>query len=194
MSIFLFFNKYPMLAAHPLVLPAVQQLVDHPETFKQIITMLKNLSQTFTQGMTQFKEDAEKLQKNDEFNEILRNSFNCDCQHSEEDDRQTSERENFYRLTGVERTPEMDEMIAKAEASGDIHNLIETVRRLRASGIDVFKGVEIHGTEDNLEKKYEQQLNTLGEMGFLDKETNISILKQTNGNINLALEKIFNNH
>ena len=158
--------------------------------------MLKNLSQTFTQGMTQFKEDAEKLQNNEEFNEILKNTFNCDCHHSEESERQNSERENFYNLTGVERTPEMAAMIQKEEAAGDIHNLIESVRRLRANGIDVFKGVEINGSNDNdnYEKKYEQQLNTLGEMGFLDKETNISILKQTNGNINLALEKIFNNH
>ncbi|EAY18888.1 Ubiquitin family protein [Trichomonas vaginalis G3] len=36
-SIYQIINQFPMLAAHPLVHPTIQQFVDHPETFKQII-------------------------------------------------------------------------------------------------------------------------------------------------------------
>ncbi|KAJ3427751.1 ubiquitin family protein [Anaeramoeba flamelloides] len=40
--------------------------------------------------------------------------------------------------------------------------------------------------------KYSQQLEQLGYMGFTDQQKNLDILKQFNGNVDLALDKLFN--
>ena len=40
-------------------------------------------------------------------------------------------------------------------------------------------------------EKYASQIAQLKEMGFLDESTLIQVLKQTNGNVNMALEILF---
>lgn len=40
-------------------------------------------------------------------------------------------------------------------------------------------------------EKYAEQLAQIKEMGFTDEETILNILQQTNGNVNIALERLF---
>ena len=40
-------------------------------------------------------------------------------------------------------------------------------------------------------ERYANELNQLKEMGFSDEATNLQILEQCNGNVNLAIERLF---
>ena len=40
-------------------------------------------------------------------------------------------------------------------------------------------------------ERYAEQLNQLKEMGFTDEATNLQILEQCNGNVNMAIERLF---
>ena len=40
-------------------------------------------------------------------------------------------------------------------------------------------------------ERYANELNQLKEMGFSDEETNLQMLQQCNGNVNLAIERLF---
>lgn len=40
-------------------------------------------------------------------------------------------------------------------------------------------------------ERYATELNQLKEMGFTDEETNLQMLQQCNGNVNLAIERLF---
>ena len=45
----------------------------------------------------------------------------------------------------------------------------------------------------NFEEKYKDQLLKLEEMGFTDKQKNLEALKATNGNVEVAIERMMNN-
>ena len=40
-------------------------------------------------------------------------------------------------------------------------------------------------------ERYANELNQLKEMGFTDEDTNLQMLEQCNGNVNLAIERLF---
>ena len=40
-------------------------------------------------------------------------------------------------------------------------------------------------------ERYAEQLNQLKEMGFTDEATNLQVLQQCNGNVNMAIERLF---
>jgi len=44
----------------------------------------------------------------------------------------------------------------------------------------------------NFEEKYKDQLSKLNEMGFSDKVANLEALKATNGNVEVAIERMMN--
>lgn len=54
------------------------------------------------------------------------------------------------------------------------------------------QGPQVPTTTVAPEVKYQEQLKKLEEMGFVNKETNLQVLIATNGNINLAIERLFN--
>lgn len=40
-------------------------------------------------------------------------------------------------------------------------------------------------------ERYAEQLTQLKEMGFTDEATNLQVLQQCNGNVNMAIERLF---
>ena len=55
--------------------------------------------------------------------------------------------------------------------------------------------VDNTGTNDDnvdYKEKYKDQLAQLKEMGFINEETNIQVLKQCSGNVQFAIEKLLN--
>ena len=40
-------------------------------------------------------------------------------------------------------------------------------------------------------ERYANELNQLKEMGFTDEQQNLTVLQQCNGNVNLAIERLF---
>ncbi|MES1922135.1 hypothetical protein MHBO_003648 [Bonamia ostreae] len=44
--------------------------------------------------------------------------------------------------------------------------------------------------EIDWEKRYESELDQLKNMGFTDKERNIALLKQTNGNVSVVIDRL----
>lgn len=46
----------------------------------------------------------------------------------------------------------------------------------------------------NFEEKFKNQLETLSEMGFTDKNANLEALKATNGNVEAAIERMMNSN
>lgn len=181
---------YEIINQFPTVMPFIQQLVDHPEAFQQMLNMLKNFVGTFSAGMNQFQADMENLKKNPQIDEVFKNTFGCSFNDLQKNEEENDERKNFYKLTGLEETPELNEMLARND---DVHTLIETVKRLRASGINVFNGIELPEKKEISDaEKFAEQLKTMEDMGLLDTDYNIKVLKETYGNVNFAIEKIFN--
>jgi ubiquilin len=45
-------------------------------------------------------------------------------------------------------------------------------------------------TDEELKVKYTEQLGQMKEMGFIDDGTNLDMLKQTNGNVQVAIERL----
>ena len=47
-------------------------------------------------------------------------------------------------------------------------------------------------TDEQLKEKYKDQLQTLKDMGFIDEATNLQVLKQCDGNVQFAIDRLLN--
>ena len=64
-----------------------------------------------------------------------------------------------------------------------------------AGNAENFSNVGINDNNDanvDYKEKYKDQLAQMKEMGFVNEETNIQVLKQCSGNVQFAIEKLLN--
>ena len=53
-------------------------------------------------------------------------------------------------------------------------------------------GTEVNDANVDYKEKYKDQLAQLRDMGFINEETNIQVLKQCSGNVQFAIERLLN--
>ena len=112
-------------------------------------------------------------------------------------------KELFYKITGMTETPELNAKISTPKGQRAVNQLIEACRSLRKEGVDVFSSVaELAApapaaaapapqpTISN-EERFASQLQQMNEMGLNDNTKNIRALLASNGNVNVAIERIF---
>lgn len=114
----------------------------------------------------------------------------------------------FYELTGITESDEIKQKLSTANSSKAMHQFIEACRALRKEGVNVFPSVQDLGQPAapaaaaaaapapapavSNEERFRSQLQTMNEMGLNDNEKNIRALLASNGNVNVAIERIFN--
>ena len=115
----------------------------------------------------------------------------------------SKDKEIFYKITGLTQSPELDAKLNAPKASRAVRQLIEACRSLRREGVEVFPSVEeIANTAAtpaapapapaiSNEERFASQLQQMNEMGLNDNDKNIRALLASNGNVNVAIERIF---
>ena len=116
-----------------------------------------------------------------------------------------SDRETFYQVTGLSETPELNNQLNQPKAARAVRQVLEGLRNLRRENIQVFPTVEALASAPTTsapapqpvatvppEERFASQLQQMNEMGLLDNDKNIRALLASNGNVNVAIEKIFN--
>jgi ubiquilin len=116
----------------------------------------------------------------------------------------TTDKATFYKITGMTETPELNAKLNNPKASRAVRQLIDACRNLRREGVEVFPSVEElasaaapaapaaapQPTISN-EERFASQLQQMNEMGLNDNTKNIRALLASNGNVNVAIERIF---
>ena len=78
---------------------------------------------------------------------------------------------------------------------GNLGNLGNLVGLGGLGGMGNIGNVGTAGTNDNnidYKEKYKEQLSQLKDMGFINEETNIQVLKQCDGNVQFVIERLIN--
>jgi ubiquilin len=121
----------------------------------------------------------------------------------------TANKATFYKITGMAETPELNTKLDNPRAASAVRQLIDACRNLRREGINVFPTVDALDTPPptpapapappapvpqptiSNEERFASQLQIMNEMGLNDNTKNIRALLASNGNVTVAIERIF---
>ncbi|EAY13196.1 Ubiquitin family protein [Trichomonas vaginalis G3] len=111
----------------------------------------------------------------------------------------------FFDATKLSQTDEIKNKLATTNGSKAMKQFLDSCRALRKEGINVFPDVADFGASAapaagaaahpapsvSNEERFQEQLKIMNEMGLNDNDKNIRALLASNGNVNVAIERIF---
>ena len=219
----------PMFANNPMLRQSMEAMIQNPEILRQSLEMMRGMggdgSSPFDLNALYQNPEVQRMMNDPQLMQQYMNAMGgganpfgglfgqpaapattappAHSTASSSSSLSDADRATFYKITGMEETPELNNQLNSAKAARAVRQLIEACRNLRRENIQVFPTVqELNAAPApaaaapaapavSNEERFASQLQQMNEMGLMDNDKNIRALLASNGNVNVAIERIF---
>ena len=100
------------------------------------------------------------------------------------------DKQQFLQITGMADSPTVSAVLAKPKAARAVRSYLQACNNLVNEGLDLPNYTKKQISD---EERFADQLKTLNGMGFDDNQKNIQYLRESNGNVQVAINRMIGN-
>ena len=195
----------PMIANNPMMRQGMDMLLQNPEMFRQAFQQMGG-----TGGLANmmnnpvYRQQMEGMLNPNQNQQNPQNPFgslfgNPSTQFNQPQPPVNNDKSIFLQMTQLSDSTQL----SSSEGQRGMKMFLDSVQILRNAGVNIFPNINYpqpqvqsnpqpqQTSNQNPKDRFRIQLQQMNDMGLLDDEKNIRALLASNGNVNVAIEKIF---